>query len=236
MPEFPSSPVPPGEFFEKWLPQAFAEAELPEEARQVEAQLGIQLEGEGGGEWIFDVKGGALAVQSAPREETAFTVVQSVDDWRGCLWEGRGGAIGKQAATLFKPGAGAAAQPRPGQMGQMGGPPSPAALEQMRKLDGVIKMVVTGGEGGDWAVAFKLGPGPIPEEPTATLSLSADDAAAMERGELDPMQAFMSGRILVTGDMTIVMQMQAIQMQAAAQAQAASAGDGGGTGGDGGSA
>jgi putative sterol carrier protein len=234
MAEFPSAPVAPGEFFEQWLPRAFAEAELPPEARQVQAQLGVQLDGDGGGEWVFEVKNGAMAVQSAPREDTAFTVVQSVADWRGCLWEGRGGAIGKQAATLFRPGAGGAAQPRPGQMGQIGGPPSPAALEQMRKLDGVIKMVVTGGEGGDWAVAFKLGPGPIPAEPTATLSLTAEDAAAMESGELDPMQAFMSGRILVTGDMTIVMQMQAIQMQAAAATQAAAGG--GGTGGSGGSA
>ena len=42
----------------------------------------------------------------------------------------------------------------------------------------------------------------------------------MERGELDPMQAFMSGRLQVSGDMTLMMQMQAIQMQAAAQAAA----------------
>ena len=185
----------------------------------------MQRDGEGGGEWVFDVQAGSLAVRGAPREETAFTYVQSVEDWRGCLWEGRGGGIGKQAATLFKPGSAPAA--RPGQMGQIGGAPSPSALEQMRKLDGVIKMVVTGGEGGDWSVAFKLGPGPIPPEPTATLSFTAEDAAALERGELDPMQAFMSGRIQITGDMTIVMQMQAIQMQAAAEA--AQAGEGGGT-------
>ena len=76
-------------------------------------------------------------------------------------------------------------------------------------------------------MAFKLGPGPIPPEPTATLSFTAEDAAALERGELDPMQAFMSGRIQITGDRTIVMQMQAIQMQAAAEA--AQAGQGGGT-------
>ncbi len=56
--------------------------------------------------------------------------------------------------------------------------------------------------------------------PTTTVSVSAADAAALERGELDPMQAFMAGRIQVAGDMTLLMQMQAIQMQAAAMAQA----------------
>jgi putative sterol carrier protein len=46
--------------------------------------------------------------------------------------------------------------------------------------------------------------------------VTAEDAAALERGELDPMQAFMSGRIQIAGDMTLLMQMQAIQMQAQA--------------------
>ena len=58
-----------------------------------------------------------------------------------------------------------------------------------------------------------------PEEPTTTITVKAEDADAMERGELDPMQAFMSGRILVAGDMALMMQMQAIQMQAQAAAQ-----------------
>jgi len=43
----------------------------------------------------------------------------------------------------------------------------------------------------------------------------------MERGELDPLAAFMVGRIRVEGDMTLVMPMQAIQMQAAMQAKKA---------------
>ena len=40
----------------------------------------------------------------------------------------------------------------------------------------------------------------------------------MAAGTLDPMQAFMAGRIQVAGDMALMMQMQAIQMQAAAAA------------------
>ena len=91
----------------------------------------------------------------------------------------------------------------------------------MQALDGVIRMVVAGGEGGDWQVDFKLGPGAIPEEPTTTVTVTAADADAMAAGELDPMQAFMAGRIQVAGDMALMMQMQAIQMQAAA-AQAGS--------------
>jgi hypothetical protein len=95
---------------------------------------------------------------------------------------------------------------------------SPAALEAMRALNGVIRMRVVGGAGGDWAVDFKLGPGEIPADPTTTVTITAADADAMASGQLDPMQAFMSGKIQVAGDMGLMMQMQMIQMQAAAAA------------------
>ena len=216
MPEFPPTPIAPAEFLEGWLPKAFAAAELPEDVKSADVALGICLEGEGGGEWVLRVEQGDLRIAAEPRAETAFTFVQSVEDWRGALWEGRGGAIGQGAAGLFKPGA----TPASG-AGGMGGTPNLAALKQMRALDGVIRMVVTGGEGGDWAVAFKLGPGEIPAEPTTTVSVSAEDAAKMQSGELNPLEAFMAGRIQVAGDMALMMQMQAIQMQAAASAAAA---------------
>jgi hypothetical protein len=220
MNDFPARPIPAQQYMEEWLPKAFAQVGLPPGSEDIEARLGVQLEGEGGGQWLFHLKGGQMSVHAGPRDEAAFTVVQTVDDWRGALWEGRGGAIGKQAASFFKPGSQAAQSAQPG---QMGGAPSASALAQMEKLNGVIRMVVAGGEGGDWKVDFKLGPGEIPAEPTTTITVSADDAGAMDRGELDPMTAFMSGRLQVTGDMTLMMQMQAIQMQAAAEAQAKAA-------------
>jgi putative sterol carrier protein len=43
----------------------------------------------------------------------------------------------------------------------------------------------------------------------------------MERGELNPMEAFMAGRIQVAGDMTLLMQLQSAQMQASMAAAAA---------------
>ncbi|MCI0548496.1 MAG: SCP2 sterol-binding domain-containing protein [Candidatus Rokubacteria bacterium] len=218
MAQFPAKPLAPKEFLEKFLPQAFADAPLPPGTEAVDVKLGVLLEGDGGGEWVVHLRNGKMNVSQGSRDEAAFTVVQSVADWRGALWEGRGGAIGKQASALFRPGEPAPAA-RPGQMG--GGSPSPAALDQMKTLNGVIRMVVSGGQGGDWKVDFKLGPGPIPAQPTTTITVMAEDAAAMERGELDPMTAFMSGRMQVAGDMALMMQMQMIQMQAAAQAQSA---------------
>jgi len=224
MAELPSSPVSPSHFFEEFLPSAFAEGEVPEDLRQVEAKLGVRLEGEGGGEWLLDLAQGALRVVPGSREEAVFTVVQTVDDWRGALWEGRGGFVGRQAAQLLQPG------PRSAGPGGLGAP-GPAVLGQLAALQGVIRMVVAGGPGGDWRVDFKLGPGAIPEEPTTTLTIADADAAAIERGELDPLQAFMAGRIQIAGDMAFVMQMQALSMQAASGA--GPGGSGGAAGGGG---
>jgi hypothetical protein len=218
MHEFPPSPVPPADLLERWLPEAFAAAELPEEMRTSVLRLGVRLEGQGGGEWVLEILRGALRVVPGSRAETSFTFVQSVDDWRGALWEGRGGAIGRAAAGLFRPGADAGST---GNAARVGATPSAAALEQMRALDGLIRVVVQGGDGGDFVIGFKLGPGAIPAKPTTTLSVSHDDAEAMQQGRLDPLAAFMAGRIRVEGDMTLVMQMQAIQMQAALAAKKA---------------
>jgi len=207
MPEFPASPIPPKEFLESWLPKAIAEVGLPENAKSVDVKLGIRLEGDGGGDWLYHIAGGAVTVTPASTEEAAFTLIQSVEDWRGALWGGRGGAFGKQASGLFKPGAQGQAPAGPG-----GRPMDPAALGRLQALSGMIRMVVAGGPGGDWKTSFKLGPGPIPAEPTTTVTISHDDASAMERGELDPMQAFMAGRIQIAGDMALMMQMQAATM------------------------
>ncbi|MEN8161462.1 MAG: SCP2 sterol-binding domain-containing protein [Myxococcota bacterium] len=214
VPAFPEAPVAPRELLEEWIPAAFAVVGLPPGAEDLDVKLGIRLEGEGGGEWVFHLDRGSVHVLAGSREEAAFSYVQSVEDWRGALWEGRGGAVGEGAARFFQPGSASSAEPTAA--AQLGAAPSPAALAELAKLSGLIRMVV-GGEGeAGWSVAFKIGPGPIPETPTTMVTLSEADAAALGTGELDPMTAFMSGRMRVEGDMTLMLQVQAVQMQAAA--------------------
>ncbi|MGH7289029.1 MAG: SCP2 sterol-binding domain-containing protein, partial [Myxococcota bacterium] len=205
MSEFPAKPVSPRELLEEWIPRAFEQAALPPGAESLDVKLGIRLEGEGGGEWIFHLERGRVRVAAGPRDEAAFSYVQSVDDWRAALWEGGGGAIGEGAKRFFQPGAPAPAA------GQLGGAPSPAALVELAKLSGLIRMVVAAKDGGHWSVGFKIGPGEIPAQPTTTITLSDEDAAVLGRGELDPMTAFMSGRMKVEGDMTLMLQVQAVQ-------------------------
>jgi hypothetical protein len=210
MAELPASPIPAAEFFERFLPRAFAEAGLPDDLRAVEVSFGVCLEGPEGGEWLVHLRGGALQVERGSRTGAAVTVVQSVDDWRGALWEGRGGEIGRQAAAVFQPGARVASR-----VGELVAP-SAAVLQQMQGLSGLVRVCVQDGAAGDWSLGVMLGPGAIPREATTTVSLRAEDAEAMARGDLSPLEAFMGGRIQVQGDLTLLMQIQAIQMQAAA--------------------
>ena len=55
--------------------------------------------------------------------------------------------------------------------------------------------------------------GDLPEAPTPPVTLTAEDAAAMEQGQFNPLEAFMAGRIQVAGDVSLMLQMQAIQMK-----------------------
>ncbi len=206
MTALPPATTPAKEYLEDWLPKAFAAVPPPDAAKDVDVKLGVKLEGSGGGEWVFHMNRGSLAVSPGSAEPCAFTLIQTVEDWRGAIWEGKGGAFGKQAAAMFQPGTQSSGQ------GPGGRPMNPQAIERLGALKGVIRMVVSGGPGGDWKVDFKLGPGPVPADPTTTVTVLHDDAEAMSRGELDPMQAFMSGKIQIAGDMALMMQMQAASM------------------------
>jgi len=209
MAEFPRAPVPPAELLEKYLPAAFEAAPRPESVAGVTLALGVQLVGEGGGEWVLDLADGDVRVRAGSRSETAFSYVQSVEDWRGALWEGRGAAIGRGAAALFRPGAAeldAAVD--------LVGAGIPSVIAALGSLRGLVRVVVTD-PGGDWRVDLQLGPGEIPSQPTTELNISAEDANRLATGELKPIEAFMAGRIRILGDMGLVFQMQAAQMQAA---------------------
>lgn len=216
MPELPAAPIPPAQFMEEFVPRAMAEGGLAEVDEGTDVRLGVRLDGEGGGEWVIRLHAGGPSVERGSRADTPMTIVQSVEDWRGALWEGRGGVFGAQASALFKGGAEASGDARGGGAAPGAVLPGAAAIEQLGALDGLITIVVTGGEGGDWATGFKLGPGDIPDEPKTKLVVTAEDAAAMQDGSLDPMSAFMGGKIQVVGDMALMMQMQAISMAAAA--------------------
>jgi putative sterol carrier protein len=81
-------------------------------------------------------------------------------------------------------------------------------------FDAVVGLDLAGEGGGQWTLKFVAGALTTAEgiDPaaTATLKLSANDFEALCRKQLNPMSAFMSGRLKVVGNMAVVMRLQAL--------------------------
>ncbi|MDD9852488.1 MAG: SCP2 sterol-binding domain-containing protein [Deltaproteobacteria bacterium] len=223
MAEFPAAPVSPQHYFDLWLPAALAEAGALPGAGEAELSLGFCLEGAGGGAWACRLRGGLLSVRAAPAADCAcdITYIQRAADWQAAIWAGQGGALGAAAARLFRtpaelPPAARRADSAP-RAGAAGGAAWLRALAGLRKLDGQICLAITGdaeggaegGGGGDWELALRLGPGPIPTRLTCALRASAEAADALARGELAPLAALLRGQIEVRGDMKLLLRLAA---------------------------
>lgn len=79
-------------------------------------------------------------------------------------------------------------------------------------INAVIQFDLSGDNGGQYWV--KIADGKIEsgqgaaENPKVTLKASGDDWLAVTSGNLNPMQAFMSGKIKIQGDMGLALKLQ----------------------------
>jgi len=80
----------------------------------------------------------------------------------------------------------------------------------------VYQFNITGDGGGEYNLDLKkgktgdfVGHG-THDSPGATITVSAEDWLGMINGTLNPMQAFMSGKIKIDGDMTLAMSLQQV--------------------------
>lgn len=89
---------------------------------------------------------------------------------------------------------------------------------QVDKAAGVSMSILfdlSGDGGGQYLVDLKDGKLNVAEgapaaAPSATVKMAADDFKAMSAGSLNPMMAFMTGKIKVDGDLSSVMKFQSL--------------------------
>jgi putative sterol carrier protein len=80
----------------------------------------------------------------------------------------------------------------------------------------IYQFKITGDGGGEWNMDLTKGKtGDFVStgthaSPGATITVSAEDWLGMLNGSLNPMQAFMSGKIKIDGDMTLAMSLQQV--------------------------
>lgn len=83
--------------------------------------------------------------------------------------------------------------------------------EKAAGLDAAIQFKFTGAEPGDWNAVIKDGKVEVERgthpNPKMTLSADSQDYVKIFTGELDGMQAFMQGKIKLTGDLNLAMKL-----------------------------
>lgn len=81
-----------------------------------------------------------------------------------------------------------------------------------RGVTATIQLNASGEGGGSYVLAIDDGKAEArtgeEESPTATINVAASDWLAISRGELDPMKAFMTGKVKFSGDMGLIMKLQ----------------------------
>lgn len=86
--------------------------------------------------------------------------------------------------------------------------------EKAGDLNASVVFDLSGEGGGAWTVAVADGKCNVvdgaSDNPTATIKMTAADYEAMTSGKLNPMMAFMSGKIKVDGDLNTVMKFQTL--------------------------
>lgn len=166
-----------------------------QERTAAQATVRFVVEGEGGGIWYLNVGGGEMTVASEPAAPPLMTIYQSRDyfDWAMTM---------AGDAGLFGPSTRAAQ-----------GDLTKSRIDKLKTIKGLIQLTFTHlPDGGERSLSLQLGEGERPAAPQMVLSMKAEDAQKIARGEINPQMALMGGIIKITGDMTLAVQFGAAMM------------------------
>ncbi len=90
--------------------------------------------------------------------------------------------------------------------------PSQFKADKAGDMNVIVQFDLSGDDGGKWYVTIADGNCAVEEgtvdSPKATIRMDANDYVDMTSGKLNPMAAFMSGKVKVEGDLNTVMKFQ----------------------------
>ncbi len=83
--------------------------------------------------------------------------------------------------------------------------------ERANGIDATVQFHITGDQGGDWNATIRnkqlsVSPG-VAQNPKLTFTANSQDILNMFNGKLNPMQAYMSGKVQAKGDLGLAMRL-----------------------------
>ena len=180
----------PASLIEQEIPETFASKkdQLSDEQKAASLTIGVSIDGN---EWTLAIDGGELTVDTSLAGNCDITVVTDGDSFDL--------AINNEEAAAFDP-----SRINPARV-------KAAMADQIKTFSGTIRGAIL--DAGDELafVTIKLG-ADAPDEPTTSIKVEEDDVRKIATGKLLPQQAFMSGRVLIEGDMALAMQLSTLFM------------------------
>jgi len=189
----------PQTFFEKLVPEEWNRRLAAEEARGDSPRLAkmrasafalaARVEGDGGGAFTLVVEDGRMRAASGSAVPPLLTLVMGVADWRRLAEQ-----VGPSPLAL---------------LGGVGGDRdfvlTGTRLAQLRAIDGVVRLQVTGAD--PWGVLACFGGPPASLAPATTISIDSAEYQKLREGTLDLQGAFMTGKLGLAGDVEKAMKL-----------------------------
>ncbi|HWE29150.1 MAG TPA: SCP2 sterol-binding domain-containing protein [Polyangia bacterium] len=190
----PPRDITPARFFTDWLPREFGSEFGAGKRAASDITVAVDLEGDSGGRWVLDVRGGNLSVRGEGGAGPAPMVQlwQSVQDWRAL-------AVGEDGANVDL------APPQASALDVLF--VDPASRQILTAVKGTVRFEVTGYNARTWGMLVRFGTQPGKVEPDATITVDAATYAAILARKLAPPEAYFSGKISLRGDTSLAMQL-----------------------------
>ncbi len=168
-------------FFEEIVPKQFEEMDKIEGMEGTEFAIQFNITGEGGGSWTVVVTDGkTMEVRPQEYEKAQITMTLDVKDWRDSV-------TGKLTGLDIM---------------QQTGRGSRAQFDKLKTVAGTLKLELTKDDGSLFPLEMMFNKAAAPQ---TTLKMKASDYADMQTGKLNGQQAFMSGKLKISGDMGFAM-------------------------------
>ena len=180
MAENPTEVTTPSAFFEELLPQGFA-AQAAETPNPEDVVLQYNVSGDGGGQWTVKIAGGKMTVDRGATAPALMTLSLSASDLLDAI-NSRNGAVPGLIIPEQRPGASSGA---------------------VKALRGTMALNLTRPTADPFKLEMMFNGA---AQPRTEMTIPLSDHLLIQEGKMNGQEAFMTGKMRVTGDMGFLMQ------------------------------